>query len=223
MSKIVWDATGEKKFETGVDHGVLYPGKEEGGYDKGVPWNGLTAVTETPSGAEASDLYADNIKYATLRSAEEFGGTIEAYTYPDEFGVCDGSIEPVKGVKIYGQGRRPFGMCYRTGLGSDSSTDYEKNYLLHLIWGATVSPSERGYQTINDSPDAITFSWEFETIPVNTTHGKPTALMTIDSTKVAAEKLTALLEKLYGKDEEMEGGDPTLPTPDEVITMLTGD
>lgn len=219
MSKIVWDATGTKKYETGTDHGVLYPTDESGEYQNGVPWNGLTAVTESPSGAEASDMWADNIKYASLRSAESFGGTIEAYTYPDEFGACDGSASPVKGMKIYQQARRKFGFCYRTALGSDTQSDYEKSYILHIVYGATASPSERAYQTINDSPDAITFSWEFETVPVNVANYKPTSLITVESTGVAPEKLAALEQKLYGD----ESNEPTLPMPEEVISLLTGD
>lgn len=215
--KLAWDATGTKKYETGTDHGVLYPCKEDGSYDAGVAWNGLTAVTESPSGAEATDMYADNIKYASLRSAEEFGGTIEAYTYPDEFGACDGSATPVKGVKIYQQARRAFGFCYRTAIGSDTSSDYEKNYLLHLVYGATASPSEKAYQTINDSPDAITFSWEFETVPVNVSGHKPTALITIDSTSAPRKALLKLEEILYGNEET----EPRLPDPDEVISIMS--
>lgn len=217
MSKLVWDATGTKKYETGTDHGVLYACEPDGAYGKGVAWNGLTAVTESPSGAEATDMYADNIKYASLRSAEEFGGTIEAYTYPDEFGVCDGSDSPVKGVKIYQQSRRPFGFCYRTAIGSDTSSDYDKNYMLHLVYGATASPSEKAYQTINDSPDAITFSWEFETVPVNVTGHKATALITIDSTTADKKNLQKLEDILYGALEE----DPRLPDPDEVISIMS--
>lgn len=217
MSAIVWDAVGTKKYETGTDHGVLYPCDESGAYGKGVAWNGLTAVTESPSGAEPTDLYADNIKYASMRSNEDFGFTIEAYTYPDEFGVCDGSSSPVEGLKIYQQGRRPFGFCYRTAIGSDTSSDYEKSYMLHLIYGATASPSEKAYQTINDSPDAITFSWECETVPVNVVGHKATALMTIDSTAADPDNLKALEKVLYG-DAETE---PRLPMPDEVIEILT--
>lgn len=218
MSKLVWDATGTKKYETGTDHGVLYACEADGSYGKGVAWNGLTAVTESPSGAEATDMYADNIKYASLRSAEEFGGTIEAYTYPDEFGVCDGSDSPVKGVKIYQQSRRPFGFCYRTAIGSDTSSDYDKNYMLHLVYGATASPSEKAYQTINDSPDAITFSWEFETVPVNVTGHKATALITIDSTTAPAKELLQLETILYGTDDV----EPRLPMPDEVLEIMAG-
>lgn len=217
MSRLVWDGVGQKKYETGTDHGVLYPTNETGAYQTGVAWNGLTAVTESPSGAEPTDLYADNIKYASMRSAEEFGFTIEAYTYPPEFGECDGSASPVKGVRVYQQARRAFGFSYRTAIGSDVTNDYEKSYLLHLIYGATASPSERGYQTINDSPDAITFSWECETVPINVTGYKPTALLTIDSNDVSAEKMKALEEILYGKDDV----EPRLPLPDEVIQILT--
>lgn len=217
MSKLIWDGAGQKKYETGTDHGVLYPCNELGAYQTGVAWNGLTAVTESPSGAEPTDLYADNIKYASMRSNEDFGFTIEAYTYPDEFGVCDGSDSPIEGVKIYQQGRRPFGFCYRTAIGSDASSDYDQNYLLHLIYGATASPSEKAYQTINDSPDAITFSWECETVPVNVTGHKATALITIDSTVADKAKLAELEKILYGDESE----EPRLPMPDEVIQIMT--
>lgn len=215
--RIEWDGIGQKKYETGTDHGVLYPIKDDGSYGTGVAWNGLTGVTESPSGAEPTDLYADNIKYASMRSAEEFGFTIEAYTYPPEFGICDGSASPVEGVRIYQQSRRAFGFSYRTGIGSDTSSDFEKNYMLHLIYGATASPSERGYQTVNDSPDAISFSWECETVPINVSGHKATALITIDSTLVDKEQLTALETILYGSEE----AEPRLPLPDEVIRILT--
>lgn len=215
MSALVWDQTGEKLYETGTKKGVLYPMSETGTYPKGVAWNGLTAVTESPSGAEATDLYADDIKYLSLMSAEEFGGTIEAYMYPDEFAECDGSAEPTAGVTIGQQNRKAFGLSYVTTLGNDvKGNDY--GYKIHLIYGMKVSPSERGYQTINDSPEAITFSWEFTTIPVNVTGFKPTACITIDSTKVNAEKLKTLEDKLYGA----EATEAQLPLPDEVISML---
>lgn len=217
MSALVWDQTGEKLYETGTKKGVLYPMSESGTYPKGVAWNGLTAVTESPSGAEATDLYADDIKYLSLMSAEEFGGTIEAYMYPDEFAECDGSAEPTPGVMIGQQSRKAFGMSYVTTVGNDvKGNDY--GYKIHLIYGMKVSPSERGYQTINDSPEAITFSWEFTTIPVNVTGFKPTACLTIDSTKVNAEKLKSLEDKLYGVDST----EAQLPLPDEVISMLQG-
>lgn len=217
MSKLVWDATGEHLYETGVRMGVLYPQAANGTYPTGVAWNGLTGITESPSGADATALYADDIKYLELRAAEEFGGTIEAYTYPDEWAVCDGSASPATGVVIGQQPRTPFGLCYRTVLGNDTERD-DHGYKLHLIYNATASPSERAYQTINDSPDAITFSWEFTTTPVNVTGHKPTACITIDSTKVDATKLATLEAALYGGT----GNDAVahLPTPDEVIGML---
>ena len=215
MSALVWDQTGEKLYETGTKKGVFYAMNENGTYPKGVAWNGLTAVTESPSGAEATDLYADDIKYLSLMSAEEFGGTIEAYMYPDEFAECDGSAEPTAGVTIGQQSRKAFGMSYVTTIGNDvKGNDY--GYKIHLIYGMKVSPSERGYQTINDSPEAITFSWEFTTIPVNVTGFKPTACITIDSTKVNAEKLKTLEDKLYGA----EATEAQLPLPDEVISIL---
>lgn len=215
MPALVWDQTGEKLYEIGTKKGVLYPMSESGTYPKGVAWNGLTAVTESPSGAEATDLYADDIKYLSLMSAEEFGGTIEAYMYPDEFAECDGSTEPTPGVMIGQQSRKAFGMSYVTTVGNDvKGNDY--GYKIHLIYGMKVSPSERGYRAINDSPEAITFSWEFTTIPVNVTGFKPTACITIDSTKVNAEKLKTLEDKLYGA----EASEAQLPLPDEVISML---
>lgn len=224
MSKIVWDKTGERFYETGVDHGVLYPIQEGGLYNKGVAWNGLTAVSESPSGAESTAVYADNIKYLNLVSAEEFGATIEAYTYPDEFAECDGSATPVAGVVIGQQSRKMFGLCYRTMIGNDVDGQ-EHGYKLHLIYGAQASPSEKGYQTINDSPEAITFSWEVTTTPINVTGYKPTASLTVDSTKVDAKQLAALEAILYGKDptapEGTDGVEPRLPLPDEVITLLT--
>ena len=223
MSKLVWDKTGERLYETGVDHGVLYPIQAGGLYNKGVAWNGLTAVTESPSGAEASPIYADNIKYLNLMSAEEFGATIEAYTYPDEFAECDGSAEIAEGVLIGQQARKTFGLCYRTVLGNDvDSNDY--GYKLHLIYGAQAAPSEKGYATINDSPEAITFSWEISTTPVNVKGFKPTACVTIDSTKTDSGKLAALEDILYGKDPtELEGEDgtePRLPLPDEIAELM---
>lgn len=225
MSKLVWDQTGERLYETGVDRGVLYlVGASSGAYDTGFAWNGLTAVTESPSGAEPTDLYADNIKYLTMRSAETFGATIEAYTYPDEFAECDGSASIATGVVIGQQSRKTFGLCYRTTLGNDTEGN-EYGYKLHLIYGATASPSEKSYATINDSPEAITFSWEITTTPVNVTGLKPTACITIDSTKADADCLAALEEVLYGKDptgpETGDGVEPRLPLPDEVKTLMT--
>ena len=216
MSKLVWDKTGERFYETGVDHGVLYPIQAGGLYNKGVVWNGLTAVTESPSGAEATALYADNIKYLNLISAEEFGATIEAYTYPDEFAECDGSAELTAGVYIGQQPRKTFGLCYRTVIGNDVDND-SFGYKLHLIYGALAAPSEKGYSTINDSPEAITFSWEIKTTPVNVTGGKPTACLTIDSTKVDKDKLAALEAILYGN----ESTEAKLPLPDEVAKVIS--
>lgn len=215
MSKLVWDQTGERLYETGVKYGVLYV-QEGAAYPKGVAWNGLTAVTESPSGAEATALYADDIKYLNLMSAEEFGATIEAYTYPDEFMACDGSASLTEGVYVGQQARKSFGLCYRTTVGNDTvNNDY--GYKLHLIYGALASPSEKAYSTINDSPEAITFSWEVSTTPVNVTGHKPTACLTIDSTKVAPEKLAALEEILYGKEQ----AESRLPLPDEVVQIMT--
>lgn len=223
MSKIVWDKTGERYYETGVKNGVLYL-QTNGVYNNGVAWNGLTAVTESPSGAEATALYADDMKYLNLYSAEEFGATIEAYTYPDEFGECDGSKELVEGVTIGQQTRKAFGLCYRTVIGND--TDGEAHgYKLHIIYGAMASPSEKAYATINDSPEAITFSWEVTTTPVNVTGAKPTASVVIDSTKADPTKLAALEAILYGKDPTTQDGNdgvaPRLPLPDELKTLMT--
>lgn len=218
MAALTWDGSGERLYETGVDRGVLYVMSTGGTYGTGVAWNGLTGVTESPSGAEETALYADNIKYVSLYSAEEFGATIEAYTYPDEFAECDGSAELVGGVTVGQQARKTFGLCYRTLLGND--TDGQSHgYKLHLIYGATASPSEKAYATVNDSPEAITFSWEITTTPVNVTGMSPTACITIDSTKADAECLAALEAKLYGSTEP--SGTPTLPLPDEVKTIMT--
>ena len=216
MSKIVWDQTGERLYETGVKRGVLYVQDSGGTYPKGVAWNGLTAVTESPSGAEATPLYADDIKYLNLMSTEELGGTIEAYTYPDEFAECDGSASIATGVYIGQQPRKTFGMCYTTTVGNDVDSNAH-GYKLHLIYGALASPSEKAYSTINDSPEAITFSWEFSTTPVNVTGFKPTANIVIDSTKATPEKMAALEKILYG-DTEVE---PRLPLPDEVAQVMT--
>lgn len=208
MPKLMWDQTGEKIYETGTDRGVVYNEvlANKQGYGNGAAWNGLTAVSEAPSGAEPTDLYADNIKYLTMRSAEEFGGTIEAYTYPDEFAVCDGSAMPADGVVISQQSRRSFGFCYRSLVGNDTQlNDY--GYKLHLIYNATASPSEKSYSTVNDSPEAITFSWEFTTVPEtisvldkNGNGFKPTAQITVDTSKADKAKVAALEEILYGKD-----------------------
>ena len=215
MAKLVWDATGEKTYETGLDHGVLYPITSQGTYTPGVAWNGLSSVSESPSGAEANAIYADNIKYLNLYSAEEFGATIEAYTYPDEWAECDGSANLADGVVLGQQDRKTFGLCYRTVLGNDVDGDAH-GYKLHLIYGAKASPSERQYQTINDSPEAITFSWEISTTPINVTGHKPVSCITIDSTKADATKLAALEDVLYGTNSE----DPKLPLPDEIATIM---
>lgn len=223
MSKIVWDKTGERLYETGVRNGVLYPMGENGNYPAGVAWNGLTAVTESPSGAEATPLYADDIKYLNLMSAEEFGATIEAYTYPEEFAECDGSASLADGVTIGQQPRKTFGMSYKTVVGNDVAGS-SHGYKIHLIYGAMAAPSEKAYATINDSPEAITFSWEVTTTPVNVTGFKPTASLVIDSTKVNAEKLASLEEILYGKDASTEGGEDgttaRLPLPDEIAELF---
>ena len=236
---IEWDKTGERRYEVGVDRGVLYPEKATAAvditagmtYKGGVAWNGLTSVTESPSGAEANDIYADNIKYATLRSAETLGGTIEAYMYPDEFSACNGEATPdgLTGVYVGQQIRKPFGFCYRSDVGNDSesSIDTETNYKLHLWWNCTASPSERQYQTINESPDAMTMSWEISTTPVtmSTAGMKPTASMTIDTSKLVGgvenPKFVALLEVLYGTVDGSTITPGYLPTPDKVIELLT--
>ena len=214
MPRLTWDDLGKRFYETGVKQGVLYP-QEGGAYPKGVAWNGLTAVTESPSGAEPTPLYADDIKYLELTSNEEFGCTIEAYTYPDEFKACNGEATLAAGVTIGQQTRVPFGFCYKTVLGNDEKkNDY--GYKLHLVYGATASVSEKAFQTINDSPEAITFSWEVTTTPVAVKGFKPTAILTIDSTTIAAEKLTALEDILYGKDE----AEARLPLPDEIAELV---
>ena len=222
--KIAWDQTGERLYETGVDRGVLYHLDESNKYTTGYAWNGLTGVTESPAGAEATDLYADNIKYLSMRSAETFGATIEAYTYPDEFAECDGSAEIATGVKIGQQTRKTFGLCYRTVIGNDVNGN-DHGYLLHLIYGCTASPSEKAYATINDSPEAITFSWEVTTTPVNVEGFKPTASLTIDSTKANATDLATLEGILYGTAAGAEGTpaavEPRLPLPDEVAEIMS--
>ncbi len=219
MAKIVWDELGSHLFETGVDHCVLYPVGPSGNYPMGYAWNGITGVTQSPSGADATKLWADNIKYVELRAAEEFGGTIEAYTYPDQFAECDGSATVVSGLRAGQQPRKAFGLVYRTKIGNDTELD-SHGYMLHLIYGATCSPSQRSYSTTNDSPEAITFSWEFSTNPVNFTDFQPTSYIEIDSTKftseAAAAKLKALENLLFGT----ENTDPSLPLPDEVASTL---
>lgn len=215
MPRLVWDQIGERLYETGVKMGVLFPMDAEGKYSKGAAWNGLTAVNETPSGAEPTNLYANDSKYLTLMSAEDFGGTIEAYMYPDEFAECDGSATLVDGVFITQQTRKTFGLCYRNTIGNDVvGTDY--GYKLHLVYGALASPSEKNNQTINEDPEASTMSWEFSTTPVSVTGFKPTAHIYIDSTKVDKEKLAALEAILYGSDD----ADARLPLPDEVATIM---
>lgn len=219
MSKLKWDQSGERLYETGVSNGVLYP-LTNGAYPEGVAWNGLTAVNENPSGAEATPLYADNIKYLNLMSAEEFGATIEAYMYPDEFGECNGETELATGVSIGQQTRKLFGMSYQTKIGSDQNNDL--GYKIHLIYGALAAPSEKAYSTVNDSPEAITFSWEISTTPVEVEGFKPTATIVIDSTKVDADALTRLKNALYGTDGEQgaEGTAARLPLPDEVLKII---
>ena len=233
-----WDAVGEKEYELGVSKGVLYPQDSTGNYPKGVAWNGLITVTESPGGAETTDLYADNIKYASMRSAETCGGTIEAYMYPDEFAVCDGSKEAAPGVNIGQQDRQMFGLAYRTEVGNDTATEEDDGYKLHLIYGATASPSEKSYGTISDSPEAITFSWEISTTPVSIPGFKPTSSIVIDSRKCDIKKLEQLEAILYG-DESYEAaslstfsdlnedgpvsstpGVARLPMPEEVIEIF---
>jgi hypothetical protein len=215
MSKLVWDKTGERFYETGTKKGVLYVQGENGVYPKGVAWNGLTAISESPSGAEATALYADDIKYLNLVSAEDFGATIEAYTYPDEFAECDGSAELAPGIMIGQQKRKTFGLSYVTVLGNDTDgNDY--GYKIHIIYGAMAAPSERSYATVNDSPEAITFSWELTTTPVSVTGFKPTAHLEIVSTKVDPEKLAALEAILYGSESE----EARLPLPDEIVELI---
>lgn len=214
MSKLVWDQTNERFYETGVQKGVLYP-MVSGAYAKGVAWNGLTAITESPSGAEATALYANDSKYLNLVSAEELGGTIEAYTYPDEFMQCDGSAELAAGVYVGQQSRTPFALCYRTAVGNDSQGT-DAGYKLHIIYNALATPSEKAYATVNDSPEAITFSWEFNTTPVDVAGFKPTSCITIDSRKVAPAALTAIEDALYGTAEE----EPKVLMPSEIIAIL---
>lgn len=218
MARLEWDKTGEHLYETGVDHGVLYFPDQTGAYKNGVAWNGLISVSESPSGAEATGQYADNIKYLNLISAEEFGATIEAYTYPEEFEACNGNKElaDASGVYVGQQSRSVFGFCYRTMIGNDTDGQ-DHGYKLHLVYGCQVSPSEKAYQTINDSPEALTFSWELSTTPVNVTGKKPTALLVIDSTKIDSTKLAKIEAKLYG-DETSTGA--VLPTPDEIAEIL---
>ena len=218
MAKLIWDNTGERYYETGTRMGVLYVQDTAGAYPKGVAWNGLTGVTEPPSGADATALWADDDKYLELRAKEEFGGSISAYTYPDEWEKCNGEAEPVQGIVIGQQTRHPFGLCYRTIKGNDVSRD-DYGYKIHLIYNATVSPSERAYTTENDSPEAIEFSWEFTTTPINIAGYNKISCMTIDSTKVSAEKLAALEDILYGSEE----GEARLPLPDEIVELMAAE
>lgn len=216
MSKILWDETGSRTYETGISNGVLYPQTgDNGGYAKGVAWNGLVNVSESPSGGESTPLYADNIKYLNLMSNEDFGATVEAYTYPDEFAQCDGSATIAKGVTISQQPRKPFGMSYQTKIGNDVDGD-NHGYKIHLIYGALASPSEKSYGTVNDSPEANTFSWTLTTTPIPVTGFKPTAQLTIDSTKTPKEKMALLEAALYGTDSE----EPKLLLPNEVVTIV---
>lgn len=216
MAKLSWDDPGEHLYETGVDHGVLYIPNSQGVYDKGYPWNGLTAVTESPSGAEANAQYADNMKYLNLISAEEFGATVEAFTYPDEFAQCDGSAVPIPGFTIGQQPRKSFGLSYRTKIGNDIDGQ-DHGYKLHLVYNALAKPSERAYSTVNDSPEAIGLSWELTTTPVNIPGFKPSAIITLDSTKIPANKMAEVEDVLYGT----AGQDPKLPSPQELIDMLS--
>lgn len=216
MAKLIWDEAGKRLYETGVKKGVLYVQKS-GAYEKGVAWNGLISVTESPSGAESNPLYADDIKYLNLLSTEEFGATIEAYMYPDEFAECDGSAELVAGVTIGQQTRNTFGMAYQTVVGNDTDLN-NHGYKIHLIYGALAAPSEKAYSTINDSPEAVTLSWEITTTPVEVEGYKPTASLIIDSTKVDKDKLALLEAKLFGSDDE----EPTLLLPNEVLEIVNG-
>lgn len=215
MAALTWDDVGEKVYETGVDHGVLYLADDAGVYNEGVAWNGLTTVTESPSGAAASAQYADNIKYLNLISAEEFGGTIEAFTYPDEFAACDGTALPSPGVAVGQQARKGFGLCYRSKVGNDVD-GMDHGYKLHLVYGALAAPSDKAYATVNDSPEAIAFSWDFTTTPVPVTDYQPTALLVIDSTTADPAALASLEALLYGEGAT----DAALPLPDAVIELF---
>ena len=215
MAKLVFNNVGERLFETGVKNGVLYVMGDEGTYEKGVVWNGLTAVTESPSGADTTPLYADDVKYVVIYAAEEFGATVEAFTYPEEFEQCDGSAAISEGVTIGQQSRKSFGMCYKTSVGNDvQGQDF--GYKIHIIYGAKAAPSEKSYSTINDSPEAVTFSWELSTVPVPVEGFNPTATMVIDSTRVPAEKMKLIEDKLYGTESE----EATLPLPNELLALL---
>ena len=215
MAKLIFNNVGERLFETGVKNGVLYVMGDDGAYENGVVWNGLTAVTESPSGAETTPLYADDVKYVVIYAAEEFGATVEAYTYPEEFEQCDGSAAISEGITIGQQTRKSFGMCYKTSVGNDvQGQDY--GYKIHIIYGAKAAPSEKSYSTINDSPEAVTFSWELSTVPVPVEGHNPTATMVIDSTRVPAEKMALIEAKLYGSEE----AEATLPLPNEILELI---
>lgn len=216
MSKLTWHGTGEREVESGVSEVALFP-MGANGYEEGVAWNGVTAINENPSGADVTDLYADNIKYASMRSAEKFGFTIEAYTYPDEWAECDGSKEAVTGVFLGQQSRKAFGLVYKSQIGDEAHPGMDKGFKLHIIYNSTASPSGRSYTTINDNPDAISFSWEANSTPVSVTGYKATCEIVIDSTKATAAKLTTLLNTIYGS----ENSEPTMPTPDQVISTMT--
>ena len=234
MSKLQWDQKGQRYYENGVSKGVLFVMKDDGTYDKGVAWNGLINVTKSPEGAEPNDLWADNIKYASLRSAETFGGSIEAYTYPEEFAACIGQVNPmtsgqtptaVAGLFFGQQPHKSFAFCFRTEIGNDTATESDDSYKIHIVYGATATPSEEAFDTINDSPDAITFSWDFDTIPEKVDGFKPVSTVVIDSRKADATNLAALEEYIYGKDATTDpvaaATEPTLPTPKQVIELLT--
>ena len=223
MAALTWDGTGEKFYQNGVNHGVLYVQKSDGTYEDGVAWNGLTGVDESPDGGEANDLWADNIKYASLRSVENFKGSISAYHYPDEFNACDGKIVTADGVVIGQQKRQSFGFCYRTEIGNDTSTGSDDGYIIHVIWNATVNPSDRSYETVNDSPDAVEFSWDFECLPVAFTSGTGnaavngyTSSMELNSLKLGSGKMAAAEALLYGG----QSADPTLPTPTALLAAI---
>lgn len=215
MARLVWDEVGSRFFETGVKNGVLYVQNDEGGYDNGVVWNGLTAITESPSGAEETPLYADDIKYVVFYSNEEFGATIEAYTYPEEFEQCDGSAELIAGVKVGQQSRRSFALAYRTSLGNDIQGQ-DAGYKLHIIYGAKAAPSEKAYATVNDSPEAVTFSWEVSTVPVNVAGLKPTSTVVIDSTKCDPEVLAEIENVLFGSEDQ----EARVLLPDEIKGLM---
>lgn len=223
MSKLIWDKVGERLYETGVDHGVLFPMGKTGAYEKGVAWSGLTAINESPSGGEANPFYADNIKYLNIMSAEDYGFSIEAYTYPDEWAACDGSAEIAPGVIAGQQNRRVFGLAYRTLIGNDTEGQ-DHGYKLHLVYGAQASPSGRDHGTVNESPEPTAMSWDATTTPIEVPGFKPTAHLVIDSTKTSAEKMKTLEEILYGKDatspDASDGVDPRLPLPAEIIELM---